>query len=52
MRKLLFLVSLSCILASCSTTTTLYSWDDYVNSSYKYYKETNAGSCCRLDENV
>ena len=39
MRKLLFLVSLSCILASCTTTTTLYSWDDYVNSSYKYYKK-------------
>lgn len=36
------------MLASCTTTTTLYNWNDYVNSSYQYYKQQTPESTARL----
>ena len=39
MKKLLLLSFISLLLTSCTTTTSLYSWSNYVDTSYNYYKK-------------
>ena len=49
MRKLFLAGAVLLILSSCTTTTTtLYSWNDYTNSSYQYYKQQTPESTARL----
>ncbi|WP_321332750.1 DUF4810 domain-containing protein [uncultured Bacteroides sp.] len=39
MRKYLMLLIVAAGFASCTTTGSLYNWNDYVDASYKYYKK-------------
>lgn len=48
MKKLCLAGVVLLALASCTTTTTLYSWNDYVDSSYQYYKQQTPESTARL----
>lgn len=39
MRKFILLFFLCVAFVSCTTTSSLYGWDNYVDTSYKYYKK-------------
>lgn len=48
MRKLLLAGVALWMLTSCATTTSLYNWNNYVDSSYQYYKKQTPESTERL----
>lgn len=39
MKNVLLAGTVLLIMASCNTQTSLYNWRDYVDSSYRYYKQ-------------
>jgi hypothetical protein len=51
MRKLLFCIIPMALLASCTTPKTLYSWENYEQTSYNYLKNSDQKSTQELIDN-